>query len=114
MTRLFSIHTAIAVLVFVVVGFAPAAAQQKDVCLQVNGEKVEIHNLASKPIVIDRDGIPDFAATSMLESVSTGKESKSFNLLLNKVKRNAQKVITSFDLKIDEKTYVYPKDSCEK
>jgi hypothetical protein len=64
--------------------------------------------------VIDRDSIPDFAATSMLESVSTGKESKSYNLLLTKVKRNAQKGITSFDLKIDEKTYVYPKNSCEK
>ena len=50
----------------------------------------------------------------MLESVSTGKESKSYNLLLTKVKRNAQKIITSFDLKIDEKTYVYPKGSCEK
>jgi hypothetical protein len=106
--------TAIAVLVFVVVGFSPGAAQPKDVCLKINGEKVEVHNLASKPVVIDRDGIPDFAATSMLESVSTGKESKSYNLLLTKVKRNAQKVITSFDLKIDEKTYFYPKDSCGK
>ena len=33
---------------------------------------------------------------------------------MTKVKRNAQKVITSFDLKIDEKAYVYPKDSCER
>ena len=106
--------TAIVALVFVLVGFSHAAAQQKGVCLKVNGEKVEVHNLAINPIVIDRDGIPDFAATSMLESVSTGKESKSYNLLMTKVKRNAQKVITSFDLKIDEKTFVYPKDSCEK
>jgi len=111
--RIFS-TIAIAVLVFVLVGFSHAAAQQKGVCLKVNGEKVEVHNLANKPIVIDRDGIPDFVATSMLESVSTGKESKSYNLLLTKVKRNARKVITSFDLKIDEKAYVYPKDSCEK
>jgi hypothetical protein len=73
--------TAIAVLVFVLVGFTPVAAQPKDVCLKVNGEKVEVHNLAINPVVIDRDGIPDFAATSMLESVSTGKESKSYNLL---------------------------------
>ncbi len=106
--------TAIVVLVFVVVGFTPATAQQKDVCLKVNGEKVEVHNLGVKPIVIDRDGIPDFVPTSMFQSVSTGKESTSYNLLLTKVKRDAQKVITSFDLKIDEKTYVYPKDSCEK
>jgi hypothetical protein len=106
--------TAIALWGFVVVGFAQADAQQKDVCLKVNGEKVEVYNLAGQPIVIDRDGIPDYAATSMVKSVSTGKESQSHNLLLTKVKRNAQKVITSFDLKIDDKTYVYPKDSCEK
>jgi hypothetical protein len=106
--------TAIVLLGVVVVGFAQADAQQKDVCLKVNGEKVEVHNLAGEPIVIDRDGVPDFAATSMVKSVSTGKESQSYNLLLTKVKRNAQKVITSFDLKIDDKTYVYPKDSCEK
>ncbi|MBI5584577.1 MAG: hypothetical protein HY892_12220 [Deltaproteobacteria bacterium] len=106
--------TAIVVLVFVVAGFSHTTAQQKGICLQVNGEKVEVHNLAGKPIVIDRDGIPDFAATSVLESVSTGKETKSYNLLLTKVKRNAQKVITSFDLKIDDKMYAYPKDSCEK
>lgn len=106
--------TTILVLVFVLVGLTTVTAQQKVVCLQVNGEKVEVHNLTSKPIVIDRDGIPDFAATSMLGSVSTGQESKSYNLLLTKVKRDAQKVITSFDLKIDEKAYVYPKDSCER
>jgi hypothetical protein len=101
-----------AVLVLILIIFTHAPAQEKGVCLRVNGEKVEVHNLSAKPLVIDRDGIPDFAATSMLESVSTGKESKSYNLLLTKVKRNAQKVITSFDLKIDEKLYVYPKDSC--
>ena len=83
--------SAIALLVFVVVGFAQEAAQQKGVCLKVNGEKVEVHNLAVNPVVIDRDGIPDFAATSMVKSVSTGKESKSYNLLLTKVKKNAQR-----------------------
>ena len=108
------LSTAIAVLVFVVAGFAQAAAQEKGVCLKVNGERVEVHNLAGIPVVIDRDGIPDFAATSMVKSVSTGKESQSYNLLLTKVKRDAQKGITSFDLKIDDKMYVYPKDSCEK
>ena len=97
-----------------VAGFAQVDAQQKDVCLKVKGEKVEVHNLAGQPVVIDRDGIPDFTATSMVKSVSSGKESQSYNLLLTKVKRNAQKVITSFDLKIDDKTYLYPKDSCEK
>jgi hypothetical protein len=108
------LSTVIAVLVFVVAGFAQAAAEEKGVCLKVNGEKVEVYHLAGIPVVIDRDGIPDFAATSMVKSVSTGKGSQSYNLLLTKVKRNAQKVITSFDLKTDEKTYVYPKDSCEK
>ena len=108
------LNSAIAVLVFVVAGFSQAAAQENGVCLKVNGEKVEVHNLAGNPVVIDRDGIPDFVATSMVKSISTEKESQSYNLLLTKVKRNAQKVITSFDLKIDDKMYGYPKDSCEK
>ncbi|MGA3085187.1 MAG: hypothetical protein ABSE95_10375 [Thermodesulfobacteriota bacterium] len=105
---------AIAVSVFIAVGFAHTASQQKGVCLKINGEKVEIYNLRSDPVVIDRDGIPDFASTSMGQSVSTEKGSKSYNLLLTGVKRNAKKAITSFDLKIDEKAYTYPKDSCGK
>jgi hypothetical protein len=105
---------AIAVLVFVAVGFAQAASPQKGVCLKVNGEKVEIYNLRSTPVVIDRDGIPDFASTSMLESISAAEGSKSYNLLLTGVKRNAKKAISSFDIKIDEKAYTYPKDSCGK
>lgn len=103
-----------AVLIFVPAGFTPAASPQKSVCLKVNGEKVEIHNLGGAPVVIDRDGIPDFASTSMLESVSTAKGSKSYNLLLTGVKRNDKKAISSFDIKIDEKAYTYPKDSCGK
>jgi hypothetical protein len=107
-----SLVTAVLVLVFVVL--TPAQARQKGVCLQVSGEKVEVHHLGSTPLVIDREGIPDFAATSVMQSTATEKESKAYNLLLSKVKRDARKVITSFDLKIDEKTYSYPKDSCEK
>lgn len=105
---------AIAVSVFVVFGLANAAEKQKGVCLKVSGEKIAIHNLADKPVVIDRDGTPDFVATSMLESVSTAKGSKSYNILLTGVKRDGKKTITSFDVKIDEKSYAYPKDACEK
>ncbi len=105
---------AIVVSFFFAVGFAGAAGKQKSVCLKVNGEKVEILNLASQPVVIDREGIPDFVPTSMMKSISTAKESKSYNIFLNNVKRDAKKAITSFDVKIDEKTYSYPKDSCGK
>jgi hypothetical protein len=104
--------TVVLVLVFVVLDQVPA--QQKGVCLKVSGEKVEVHNLGSTPLVIDREGIPDFAATSLMQSMATETESKAYNLLLTKLKRDARKAITSFDLKIDEKTYSYPKDSCEK
>ncbi len=99
---------------FFFIGFAHAAAKQKSVCLKVVGEKVEIHNLAAEPIVIDRDGIPDFASTAMMKSISTSKGSKSYNILLTGVKRNDKKAITSFDLKIDDKAYAYPKDACGK
>ena len=34
--------------------------------------------------------------------------------LLTGVKRDEKKAITSFDLRIDEKAYTYPKDSCRK
>ncbi len=105
---------AMAVSIFLAAGLACAASSQKGVCLKVNGEKVEIHNLGSQPVVIDRDGIPDFASTSMMESVSTAKESKSVNLNLTAVKRNAKKAIISFDLKIDDKAYTFPKDACGK
>lgn len=104
----------IAVSVFVVFGLAHAAEKKKGVCLSVSGEKISIHNLADKPLVIDRDGIPDFASTSMMHSVSTSKESKSYNIQLDGVKRDAKKAITSFNVKIDEKSYSYPKDSCKK
>jgi hypothetical protein len=106
--------TALAVLVFIVYGMTLATAQPKSICLKVIGEKVEVHNLGSTPLVIDREGIPDFAATSLMQSMATETESKAYNLLLTKLKRDARKAITSFDLKIDEKTYSYPKDSCEK
>ena len=99
---------------FVFFGSAHAAGKQKNVCLKVKGEKIEIHNLADDPIVIDRDGVPDFVATSMMKSISTAKESKSFNILLTGVKRDGKKVITAFDVKIDEKTYTYPKNACGK
>lgn len=98
----------------VVFGLAHADAKQKGVCLKVNGEKIEIHNLGDKPLVIDRDGIPDFASTAMMQSVSTAKGSESYNILVTGVKRDAKKAITSFDVKIDEKSYAYPKDSCGK
>jgi hypothetical protein len=106
------LFVAIAISVFVTFGFAQAASQQQGVCLKVSGEKVEIHNLANDPIVIDRDGIPDSMPTSMLKSVSAAKESKSYNLLLTGVKRNAEKAMAAFNVKIDEKVYAYPKDSC--
>jgi hypothetical protein len=105
---------AIAVSGFAVFGLVSASEMQKGVCLKVSGEKVEIHNLADKPVVIDRDGIPDFVATSMVESVSTAKESKSYSILLTGVKRDGKKAITSFDVKVDEKSYGYPKDACGK
>lgn len=57
------LFVAIAVSVFFTVGLAQAASQQKGVCLKVGGEKVEIHNLASDPVIIDRDGIPDSIPT---------------------------------------------------
>ena len=97
-----------------IAGFANhAVAGDKDVCLKVDGEKVVIQNLADEPIIIDRDGIPDFVPTSMVQSVSTAAESKSYNILLSGVKRKDKKAITQFDLKIDETTYSYPKDSCK-
>ena len=108
------LHLTMAVLVSVFLFSFQAGAQQQGVCLKVNGEKVEILHLADKALVIDRDGIPDFAATSMLEAVTTGKETKSYNLILTKVKRNPQKAISSFELKVDEKTYFYPQDACAK
>ncbi len=109
------LFAAILVSILIVTGLTNAAEKQKDVCLKVKGEKVEIRNLADKPIVIDREGIPDFVATSMLQSVSsTGKEPKSYNIILNKVKRNAQKAIVSFDVKVNDKAYAYPKNTCKK
>jgi hypothetical protein len=105
---------AVAVSAFVVFGLAHAGGKQKSICLKVNGEKIEIHNLADKPVIIDRDGIPDFASTAMMQSVSTAKGSESYNILVTGVKRDARKAITSFDVKIDDKSYAYPKDSCGK
>lgn len=104
---------AITVLTFVVVGFANhAAAGEKEVCLKVDGEKIEIQNLGNEPVVIDRDGIPDFVPTSMVGSVSTAAEPKAYNIMLTGVKRDDTKAITQFDVKIDEMAYSYPKDSC--
>jgi hypothetical protein len=95
-------------------GLAHPAGAGEAVCLQVNGENVEIHGLTQEPISIDRDGIPDFVATSMMKSVSTGTESKSYNIQLSGVKRDAKKAITTFAVTVDDKAYSYPKDSCPK
>jgi hypothetical protein len=99
---------------FAVLGLAHAAGGEDAVCLQVNGENVEIHGLTQEPIAIDRDGIPDFVGTSMMKSASTATESKSYNILVNGVKRDAKKAITTFAVTVDDKAYSYPKDSCRK
>jgi len=99
---------------FAVLGLAHAAGGDDAVCLQVNGENVEIHGLTQEPIAIDRDGIPDFVGTSMMKSASTATESKSYNILVNGVKRDAKKAITTFAVTVDDKAYSYPKDSCRK
>jgi hypothetical protein len=93
-------------------GLARAAGGVESVCLKVNGENVEIRGLTQEPIAIDREGVPDFVATSMMKSVSTATESESYNILLSGVKRDAKKAITSFTLKVDEKAYSYPGDAC--
>jgi hypothetical protein len=97
---------------FFIVGLAHATGRQKGVCFKVSGEKIEIHNLQDKPIIIDREGIPDFVSTSMMESVSTAKGSQSYNIFLSGVKRDGNKKIISFEVKIDEKAYSYPNNSC--
>jgi len=97
---------------FAVFALTHAAGAGEAVCLQVNGENVEIHGLTQKPIAIDRDGIPDFVPTSMMKSVSTATESKSYNILVNGVKRDAKKAITAFAVTVDDKGYSYPKDAC--
>ena len=102
------------VVAIAVVGVARAADHEKAVCLQVVGEKVEVRNLTEKPIVIDRGDTPDFVTTSMMESVSTAAGSKSYNLTLSGVKRDAGKTIQSFSVTIDDKAYSYPKDACGK
>ena len=99
---------------FAVLGLAHAAGGEAAVCLQVNGENVEIHGLTQEPIAIDRDGVPDFVPTSMMKSVSTATEAKSYNILVNGVKRDAKKAITTFAVTVDDKAYSYPKDSCRK
>jgi hypothetical protein len=99
---------------FAVLGLAHAAGGEAAVCLQVNGENVEIRGLTQEPIAIDRDGVPDFVPTSMMKSVSTATESKSYNILVNGVKRDAKKAITAFAVTVDDKAYSYPKDSCRK
>jgi hypothetical protein len=99
---------------FAVLGLAHAASGEDAVCLQVNGENVEIHGLTQEPIAIDRDGVPDFVPTSMMKSVSTATESKSYNILVNDVKRDAKKAITTFAVTVDDKGYSYPKDACPK
>ena len=50
----------------------------------------------------------------MMKSVSTGTESKSYNIQLSGVKRDAEKAITTFAVTMDDKAYSYPKDSCPK
>jgi uncharacterized protein YabE (DUF348 family) len=97
---------------FSVIGIALGTSKQEKVCLKVEGEKIEINNLASSAVVIDRDGIPDFAATSMMKSISTANGTESYNILLSGVKRNAANEIVSFDVEIDKKEYSYPNDSC--
>jgi hypothetical protein len=99
---------------FAVLGLAHVAGGEEAVCLQVNGENVEVHGLTQEPIAIDRDGVPDFVATSMMKSVSTAAESKSYNILVNGVKRDAKKAITAFTVTVDDKGYSYPKDACPK
>jgi hypothetical protein len=99
---------------FAVFALTHAAGAGEAVCLQVNGENVEIHGLTQKPIAIDRDGIPDFVPTSMMKSVSTATESTSYNILVNGVKRDAKKAITAFAVTVDDKGYSYPKDACPK
>jgi hypothetical protein len=95
-----------------VFGLARAGGSLESVCFKVNGENVEIRGLTQEPIAIDRDGVPDFVATSMMKSISTATESKSYNILLSGVKRDAKRAITSFMVTVDEKAYSYPKDSC--
>ena len=109
--RIFLI-TVVAFSLCFVAGFNHASAQEKGVCLSVSGEKIQIQNLGSKAVVIDRADTPDFVATSMVQSVSTAKGSNSYNILLTGLKRNAKKAIISFDLKIDGKAYSFPKNSC--
>ena len=99
---------------FAVLALTHAAGAGEAACLQVNGENVEIHGLTQEPIVIDRDGVPDFVPTSMMKSVSTATEAKSYNILLSGVKRDAKKAITTFAVTVDDKAYSYPKDSCRK
>ncbi len=50
----------------------------------------------------------------MMKPVSTGTESKSYNIVLSGVKRDAKKAITTFAVTVDDKAYSYPKDSCPK
>jgi hypothetical protein len=99
---------------FLAFAFAHAAGGGEAVCLQVNGEKIEIRGLTQEPITVDRDGIPDFVATSMMKSVSTTTESKSYNIVLSGVKRDAKKAITTFAVTVDDQGYSYPKDACGK
>ena len=99
---------------FAVLGLAHAAGGEAAVCLQVNGENFEIRGLTQEPIAIDRHGVPDFVPTSMMKSVSTATESKSYNIVLSGVKRDAKKAITTFAVTVDDKAYSYPKDSCPK
>jgi hypothetical protein len=95
-------------------GLSSAVAGDKDVCLKVDGEKIEILNLDQAPIIVDRDGIPDFVPTSMLKSVATEKETKDYNVLVSGVKRDDKKAITSFEVRVGETAYSYPKNSCAK
>ena len=95
-------------------GLAHSAGDPAPVCLRVNGENVEIRGLTQEPIVIDRDGVPDFVATSMIKSVSTAADSKSYNILLSGVKRDPKKAIVSFTVKVDEDRYSYPGNACGK
>ena len=104
----------IGVVSFAALGLAHAAGAGEAVCLQINGENVEIHGLTQEPIAIDRDGVPDFVTTSMMKSVSAATESKSYNIQLSGVKRDAKKAITTFAVTVDDKAYSYPTDSCAK
>ena len=80
-------------------------------CFSVEGTKVSVSSLFAgdaKAQIVDLEDMPSV-------STITSRGAESHNMIFMNIKRDAaKKNVVSFSVKIDDKTYEFPKDACAK